>query len=1143
MHQNYITMLIGLVKWFDPEKGFGIVGNPEEGEFFLHINNFINRPQSISKGTAIVFKKKIDLKKNRSSAENCRLIEELEDWKTILNYLDKPDSIGIEVEVTGRGRRGGSYHYKETKSYSLKDLSAKQLFRGKSESEISSMITGYFDDNLNKTLFINYCEFIENRITKNIESEKATTLLADIYSHFGNNLNEDILFHTWKTKKFKFISYTDADEYEIPEKVLKTFSSEIGVPELKRIIGYEFGSAFCNDFINSKFKGVANLTADEIKNLYQFLEFTTEEEREKQKNHLDKLYSEKITSEILEQANKLESIKSNDDFNKYNRLKQLVSNQSSEEDKAKINDALNEIISAKCSEEFKPELWIKGIIEDAPFEFISKTFHDKETQNEKRTTILSKLKSIQQLELLKVYSENSNWEKTFDVLENLVKKENSLGYSFELSEKLFDTEFWKEKKGYDLVCSFIQYANEKTTNEEKYQLFFKGLIKDVPLKIVKQNIKDLGEDECEKIFESQTENQIFIFEILETKISKENISDLDWIYSLGNKYLDADNFIQLDQIVFTTIDHFEYYKLWKKGKAKIFPKDHIEELLNDNYETYKEIDNWIENKIISKEEISKFLLGYLEKQTPVTDRIIFYRQFNHIKYLLKADELYLERIQQIKNDFYKIILWFLDKESSLDFELLKMKFIYFSPQEQVRVIRKLFSLKTKNEFELTIEKLNELTRIDLDLYKTNLKFNPSIPLDVSTDVIIKALLSYTQKQKFLVESELLSVVLNDLKEDKTRRFKLETYFETCKGRETAEWNWSRNGEIRKIPFGNNQFYFSIEFEYDPNLVEKVKTIPGRKWNGDTKFWGVPSSNETEVLAFAKDNRFFLDFEGSNYANNTHLAEFKRVGKPNGISFCEGRLANKQHEMFRKNFWWCGGQPCFEKCETIHNTEEWENYTLLDFCEILQLNTDETNRLGDFIPKGFYYQFIGLINRFNRLLEKIYCQECNEILHPVETGHFAAHTVVRFCCENSNCGQHKKEVYLNHCLNGQCNGIIDSRVSKKCNNGLFICDSCGSCCSHEMLKRRLNNLQTVGGFIHANLTRCVNEKLGHLERAEYFCYQCGNEMDETSNDIFHCNQCNVTYDTTKYKFKRPHKHLRATNITDTRNDEQDEDMPF
>lgn len=132
----------------------------------------------------------------------------------------------------------------------------------------------------------------------------------------------------------------------------------------------------------------------------------------------------------------------------------------------------------------------------------------------------------------------------------------------------------------------------------------------------------------------------------------------------------------------------------------------------------------------------------------VTNRIIFYKQLNHIKCLLQLNELHLEKIKQINNDFYNIILWALDKENVFDFELLKQKFIYFEPDEQVKIIRKLFLLKAKGQFDLTIEKLNELARFDLDLYKTNLKFNPDIPIDISTDVVIKALLSYQQNQRF-----------------------------------------------------------------------------------------------------------------------------------------------------------------------------------------------------------------------------------------------------------------------------------------------------------------------------------------------------------------------------------------------------------
>jgi len=1161
-------MLIGLVKWFDPDKGFGVIGTPNEGEFFLHINSFASKPEKILKGTPITFSPKIDKGKNRNSAEKSRFVGNPEDWKIILGYLDKSDSVSIEVEITGRGKAGNPYHRKEIQSFSLMGLSLKYFLQDKSGEEILNFITNYFDSDLEAKHFISYCELIENRIKKHLPNEIATNILSSSFSHFGNNLNGEILFEVWKQKKFKFISYIDKDDYEIPENVLKSNILEIGKPELKRILNFSFGSDFCSQFVNIKFSDIEHYTTSEIKDLYQFLEFESESEREKRKSQLNDLYAQKITTALTEQANELGIIKTNDDFNNYNRLLQLIPSQLDDKNKDKISKIIYKNIALKCSEEFKPDLWIKGIIEEAPFEFVSKMFLDKNTQSEKRISILSKLQTDKQFALLKLYSSEYEFENAFTLIEGLLKKENSLGYYFNLSEVLFDSEFWNDKKCYDITKQFSDFISDESSEERKYELFFKGYVKNIPQKLVYQNISSLKESDCRKIFESQPENKTFIKEILERKATTYNNSDFDWIYSLADNFLDKSNFDFFDRKVFDTIEQPEYFIFWKKGKAKIFPQKQIEEILNDKFENYTQIKNWIDNNSTTTDEIEDFLFSHLNNQVPVTDRIIFYKQLNHIKYLLKLDELHLEKIKLFQNDFYNIILWYLDKNDDFDFEQLKQKFIYFAPDEQVRITRKLFFLKANGTFDLTVEKLNELTRFDLDLYKTNLNFNPDIPVDISTDVVIKALLSYNQGQRFFVESELLTVILNDLKLDKTRRFRLSNYFENCLGRQTAKFNWSREGEIKKVVYGNNQFYFAINFStgetkwvnnrwggrevYSPNpnfenLREAVKKLPAVKWNPNEKHWRVPSQHEIEVLNFAKEQRFFLDFEGSNYANNTHLADFKREEIPNGIAFCEGRLANRTHEMFKKEFWWCGGQPCFSKCETIHPKEEWENYTLLDFCEILGFNTDETNKMGDYIPKGNYYQFIALINLFNRLLDKLYCRDCNHILYPSDfgTGHFAAHTIVRFQCRNESCSNND-EIYLNHCLNGQCNCIIDSRVSKRCDNGLYICDNCGSCCSHNMLERRLANLKLTGGYIHENLIKCVSEKLGHLERGEYFCYKCKAEMTEVDNDIFQCSNCNVKYDTTKYKFKRPHIHLRkrkATTGNNGNNESNDNDLDF
>jgi cold shock CspA family protein len=1165
-------MLIGLVKWFDPEKGFGVIGTPYGEEFFLHINSFSIKPEKILKGTPIAFSPKTDKAKNKNSAENSRLVGSKEDWKVIFSHLGKSDTVRIEVEVIERGKRGNPYRHKQIQSFSLIGLSLKYFFKNKNEEEISNIIIDYFDTDLDLKYFISFCELIENSLTTHFPIDIVSKILNKVYSHFGNNLKKEILFNVWKNKKFKFISYNGMDDYEISENILKAHILEIGRTELNRILKFSFGSEFGSYYVNNKFNNIENFTSTEIKELYQFVEFETETEQEKRKHQLDSLYVQKIKTELTEKANQLDTIRNSDDFNNYNRLLQLIPNQFNDVDKTRVTEAIHQIITQKCSDEYKTELWVKGIIKEVSFEFVTKYFFDKDAQTEKRISILTKLDKDKQFELLKNYSIEFNFEKAIELLVGLIKKENSFEYSFDFSKVLFDSEFLKDKKGSELIELFTNHIVMESNDELKYELFLKGYLKNVPLNVVWKNIHHLENEDCKKIFKNISENKSFIRDILVEKVTLENSSSLNWLYDLAIEFLDQENFNSFDKKAFDTIEQSEYFKFWEKGKAKIFPLNRIEEILYDNFEKYAQITKWIENKVTTKEEISEFLFSFLYKKELITDRIIYYKQLNHIKYLLQLDELHLGKIKQIQNDFYILILWILEKDNFFDFELLKQKFIYFAPDDQVKIIRKLFSLKVNGKFDLTIEKLNELTRFDLDLYKTNLELNPDIPVDVSTDVVIKALLSFQKNNRFFVESELLTIVLNDLELDKTRRFRLSNYFEDCLGRQTAKFDWSTKGEISKVKFGNNQFYFAISFSkgetqwindrwggsevYSPNpnfenQKEAVKKISGVKWNPNEKHWGVPSQNETEVLNFARKHKFFLDFDGSNYANNIHLADFKREDIPNGISFCEGRLANKPHEMFKKEFWWCGGQPCFSKCETIHETNEWEKYTLLDFCEILGLNTDETNKMGDYISKGHYYQFIALINRFNKLLEKLYCQDCNHILYPSDfgTSHFAAHTIVRFQCRNKSCSNND-EIYLNHCLNGQCNCVIDSRVSKRCDNGLFICDNCGSCCSHRQMETRLNNLLNNDKadtpqkqWIIADLTEKVNNKKGHLERAEYFCYKCKSEMTEISNEVFQCSNCNVKYDTTKYKFKRPHIHLRKTKETtgNNRNDNKDSDI--
>ena len=180
-------------------------------------------------------------------------------------------------------------------------------------------------------------------------------------------------------------------------------------------------------------------------------------------------------------------------------------------------------------------------------------------------------------------------------------------------------------------------------------------------------------------------------------------------------------------------------------------------------------------------------------------------------------------------------------------------------------------------------------------------------------------------------------------------------------------------------------------------------------------------------------------------------------------------------------------------------------------------------MGDFIPKGQYYKFTGLINRFNKLLNHLYCHECDEILYPIQTSHFAANNYTTFGCENLSCSIHKKPIYLNRCVTNSCENIIDDRISKRCPNGLVICDKCSSCCSHYNMKKRYENLKLVGGYIHPEFIQKIRNKKGHRERGKHFCYNCSNLMYEKENEIFHCENCRKDFDLRKYNFDRTNKN--------------------
>lgn len=699
--------LVGIVKWFDREKGFGVVSNPKEGEFFFHINNSQNIPKQIPEGLPLIFEKIFDPKKERNSAINCRSAVESEDWGIIMTFLGGNDTVYIKTEVQIKeGNKYRSAYYRTVDyPYSLLELSAKQYLKGKTNSEISSVLETYYNDGLDKKNFILYCEFLEKVLPKVIDDAKTGIILENLYTYFKNNIDDQSLFYVWKHKRFKYILYHDLEDYPIDQKLLNPFYKEIDLEELRRISKYKYGFEYCDEFINSKIEKVHDLDTKSILAIYPFLEVLDEEMRINYMISLDNELAKKNLSEILELAKSLGKIERKYDYDRYEKLRGFILSQISERTKIEINNRIDELIVEYCAPEYLPELWLKGIVNQVPLDSLLTYFlnlssiSDFGLDNEadrKRLLILSKLQQEEQFKLLTYYLSKRGWLNGFRILESFLKQEKFLTDNSNLSDYLFDLQYWKENKCNCLIALFIDYFNSIATERDKFELFKSDYLKKFSLDYFRENLNELNQLDFEKVFCNLQDNKELILEILTLKLRDVNNDELRWMYGLAEKFLNINLLFQFDKSVLNIIGPGTYFDLWKEGIGKIFPESkYIDQLLDDSYLSYEVLDELIVKKIATQTQIAEFLFEYLQKQIEVSNRITFNKQLFHIKYLLTIGDAYDLKIYDIGNETYNISLWVLGKTDYFDFDILKGKFIYFSPEEQIKIIRKLLALKSR----------------------------------------------------------------------------------------------------------------------------------------------------------------------------------------------------------------------------------------------------------------------------------------------------------------------------------------------------------------------------------------------------------------------------------------------------------------
>ena len=469
---------------------------------------------------------------------------------------------------------------------------------------------------------------------------------------------------------------------------------------------------------------------------------------------------------------------------------------------------------------------------------------------------------------------------------------------------------------------------------------------------------------------------------------------------------------------------------------------------------------------------------------------------------------------QTSNKELTVVLWAVYFQSKASMSAFSELFAYLPPYVQIRCVKKLFQLIGQGKLKHTAESLYNLIGngtkkicFPLEITLAYLKIREKdTNATLNNNVMLRLLEGREDHMDWVGIRQMVTqcvgrVVTRELPDDYTNR-KRNSYF---------------NGIIKKINtntirvfvpykmvdedgleknYNNKYFHYCIELiklTYNENEYKFTAIPQGACYDFDVSY-------EVELFSIARAYNFLY-----NGLNNYIGFETK---EEQADIFCECRQSNNVDNYFGISFYWCGNKPCFRVPIRYRLPNEWEYYTILDFMRILNITADYTNKAGNITKYGHYIILSSYLKSFAKFYEHLSCRECGKLMKPKGITNFTTRAVTEFSCDNGQCKEQGKTVYLNHCFNKKkCNATIDSRDSKMCPNEQYICPECGACCSTENFKLRIQHLHTTGGYISDRLVKFVENDLGHWEKGMYFCYKCGKQMNERRE----CPECGVKYE--------------------------------
>ena len=635
---------------------------------------------------------------------------------------------------------------------------------------------------------------------------------------------------------------------------------------------------------------------------------------------------------------------------------------------------------------------------------------------------------------------------------------------------------------------------------------------------------------CEKCKNFEFINSEYIEDVLKVYAVNTHEFEKTLIYSLSFEEIVKKN---IEVFLLSYLSPQSYMVLWEKEKCDFLPDQYLNVFFDDKLGKYSKIDNWIEDGRIKQNGVYRAMINALKNTKSVYAHKSFKTQFNIYNYLLNKrwGTDYLMDVNQTWKDYFD---WY-NNMSPISYEKICDYFILFPENAQIKIFKYLFLCINMGEMQIGVNDLQNLNHCHPDFLQCGEAQKPQMCFSVS--FVIEALKLYEQSHEFSMGKSLNELLYQNLR--RRRLPTVESFFDPCMGKKRRQLPTKENVKKFIYPYLDKADvrWYVIDFPYDSAVVEELKTISGRQYDRWYKIWRVPENSIVQLEIFAKKNKFAflkrdqeekkvgasftsLSFDDNDFRDAVWFSsELQESKEKSQLAFCEGYESQKEYGV-----WWCVGHfPCNDCTIQIHSSCDWEKYTLLDFCYILGYEVAEKNRYGQF-EFGNYVRFVAQINRLKNLIVRLTCKRCGGVLYPKELN-YSVNAVTTFYCDNKECTEYQKGIYLNHCYNRRCGSVIDSRESIQCTNGLYICKECGTCCTKGMFEYRLKRLKEVG-CSNNRLLEDLNSKIEHgLDHTnKILCYKCGNEISLPTTTDTVCEKCGspITYlfkmyNDNRYKF--------------------------